>query len=403
MKYERIIFHLDVNSAYLSWEAVHRIKKGEKNDLRKIPAVIGGDREERHGVVLAKSVPAKKYGIVTGEPVSTALKKCPALLVVPPSHAVYSLYSSRLRKLLQQYFPLMEQTSIDEFYLDYTGLERLWGSWSDFVFRLKEKIKQELLFTVNIGVSCNKLLAKMASDMEKPDKVHTLFPEEIAEKMWPLSVGELFMVGRATEKALRQAGILTIGQLAKLPKEILMSKLKKQGLLIWQYANGLDERPVAEEEEIKSISQELTLPVDINKREEAYAVLTELTEKVAYRLRQEKKFASVIMVNLRDYKFNNCSRQKKIAYPTAGAFEILQTAKALFDDLWNNQPIRLLGVGVKNLTSEWTEQLGLFEEKKAPSELDKVLDEVRLRYGEKSLMKGDLFIKKNYYRQKRQY
>ena len=195
MREERIIFHIDVNSAFLSWENCYRMQiLGEERDIRNIPSAIGGDIEKRKGVILAKSISAKKCGIKTGEPIVSALAKCPELLVLQPHFDVYVRYSRAFINILKEYTPLVEQYSIDEAFMDMTGTQGLHGDLIETAYKIKERIYDELGFTVNIGVSTNKLLAKMASDFEKPNKVHTLFKSEIAKKMWPLPVGELFFL-----------------------------------------------------------------------------------------------------------------------------------------------------------------------------------------------------------------
>ena len=241
---DRIVFHIDVNSAYLSWEAVARLKEGETVDLREIPAAVGGDIETRHGVILAKSIPAKKYGVTTGEPVVDALRKCPDLTLVKPHHQMYWEQSHAFIAILQQYSDVIEQFSVDEALVDMTGSGRLFGTPVEAAHRIRKQIYEELGFTVNIGVSSNKLLAKMASDFQKPDRVHTLFPEEIEQKMWILPVRDLFFVGKAAERRLWSLGIRTIGDLAHTDPQVLSRVLKKHGEVLWRYANGIDDSPV---------------------------------------------------------------------------------------------------------------------------------------------------------------
>jgi DNA polymerase-4 len=295
----RIVFHIDVNSAYLSWEAVNRLQYGDTVDLRTIPSVVGGDESTRHGIVLAKSIPAKKYKIKTGETLFSARMKCPHLVVVPPHYDLYMRCSAAMHKILEEYSPCVQQFSIDEYFLDYTNMEKHFGKPIDAAFQIKNRIKKELGFTVNIGISTNKLLAKMASEFEKPDKVHTLFPYEIPEKMWPLPVENLFMVGRATAPKLRSKNIFTIGQLANTDPELLKYWLKSHGLLIWQYANGMDESPLRSEGlPIKGIGNSTTIAFDVTDKKTACMVLLSLTETVTMRLRDVKKCAYVISVSL---------------------------------------------------------------------------------------------------------
>ena len=223
---ERLIFHVDVNSAYLSWESARRVKEGQA-DLRLIPSCIGGNPRKRTGVVLAKSIPAKKFGIRTGEPVANAMRKCPNLHMEPPDHKLYHNYSEKLMEFLRGYTKEIEQVSVDECYMDFTGIAGKYASPVAAAFEIKDKIYEMFGFTVNIGISSNKLLAKMASDFEKPNRVHTLFPEEIRVKMWPLPVRDLFFVGKAAEHQLNRIGIRTIGDLAHTDPKALSSVMKK--------------------------------------------------------------------------------------------------------------------------------------------------------------------------------
>ncbi len=236
---KRVIFYVDVNSAFLSWEACYRIHHlGGKQDLQEIVSAVGGDQEKRHGIILAKSIPAKKFHIQTGETVVSAKEKCPDLILVPPNYDLYNRSSKALLKLLGEYTDKIEQYSIDEAFLDMTGC---CDDPEKTAHEIKDRVRAELGFTVNIGISENKLLAKMASDFTKPDRVHTLWKSEISEKMWLLPVSELFYVGHASLNKLRKLGIHTIGELAAIDPGILQAHMKSQGLLIWQYANGIDD------------------------------------------------------------------------------------------------------------------------------------------------------------------
>lgn len=238
---KKVIFHIDVNSAFLSWEAANRLKENPQGeDLRLLTAAVGGDQQKRHGIILAKSISAKKFGVRTGESILEARKKCPHLLLVPANYPLYREYSQAFQKILREYTPDVEPFSIDEAFMDMTGTQLLFGEPLQAAETIRRRMKEELGFTVNIGISSNKLLAKMASDFEKPDKIHTLFPEEIQEKMWHLPVEQLFFVGRATAGKLHQMGIETIGDLAKTEKSLLKKLLKKQGETIWNFANGID-------------------------------------------------------------------------------------------------------------------------------------------------------------------
>ena len=308
---EPIIFHVDVNSAFLSWEAVNRLKKDpDAQDIRDIPAVIGGSEENRHGIVLAKSMKAKSYGICTGEPLVNARRKCPELYVASPDYALYVRSSNQFMELLRHYAPVVEQYSIDEAFCDMTGTSRLYGEPVAFAERLKNEIHSELGFTVNIGVSSNRLLAKMASDFKKPDLVHTLFPAEVPEKMWPLSVNELFFVGRSTSRKLHDLGIHTIGDLAQSDVAILRGHFKKHGEVIWNYANGRDVEIVTDHKSAaKSYGNSITISYDVTDVETAETFLLSLCETIGTRIRMDHAYVSMVSVTIVDYNFQRQSHQ----------------------------------------------------------------------------------------------
>lgn len=388
----RTIFHIDVNSAYLSWEADYRLRQGEVLDLRSVPSVIGGDESSRHGVVLAKSALTKSYGIKTGETLFSARRKCPELITVPARHDIYNEYSLSLINLLKEYSPCVEQTSVDECFLDYTNMEMHFGVPLEAAYTIKERIKNELGFTVNVGISTNKLLAKMAGELKKPDLVHTLYPEEIESKMWPLPVEELYMVGKVTAAKLKSKGILTIKDLAHTNVQLLRGWLNKQGVVIWNYANGIDNSPVKEEaEEVKGISNATTLPFDIKDRQGAYKVLLALVETVALRLRKAEFKAKVISVSFKTNKFITSSRQRTLEVGTDSTTQIYQIICQLFDELWKGEHIRLLGVAATCLCNDDFCQLSLIDEKvEKHRKLDKTIDEIRDKYGKGSVKRATL-------------
>ena len=294
---DRVIFHIDVNSAYLSWEAVDRLENGETTDLRLIPSAVGGDIATRHGVILAKSVPAKKYRITTGEPVVDALRKCPELVLVKPRHGLYHEKSKAFINILRQYSDTIEQFSVDEAFVDMTGTRRLFGEPKDAADRIRNQVRDELGFTVNVGVSSNKLLAKMASDFEKPDKTHTLLPEEVPYKMWPLPIGDLFFAGKSTVKKLNSLGIFTIGDLAKTDKYVIVQAMKKHGEVLWRYANGLDDSPVEPvRPDNKGYGNSTTISFDVTDAAAAKGILLKLTDKVCQRLRNDRVKADTVTV-----------------------------------------------------------------------------------------------------------
>lgn len=395
---EKVIFHIDVNSAFLSWEAVYRLKElQETEDLRLIPAVVGGDQEKRHGVVLAKSIPAKKYGIVTGEPLTQALQKCPDIKVIAPRTSLYHRYSEAFIGILKEYSPVVEQYSIDEAFVDMTGMQQLFGEPVACANQIKNRIRDELGFTVNVGISSNKLLAKMASDFKKPDLVHTLFLEEMEQKMWPLPVEDLFFVGKATAKRLHTLGIHTIGELAKSDPALLHTHLKKMGDTIWQFANGIDDALLDREAPVaKGYSNETTLSHDVTDAQELKKVLLSLVEHVAIRLRQDKRKAEVVSVGIKDAWFVSMSHQKVLVNPAAGTQELYRHACQLLDEFWDGRPVRLLNFYVSRLTEEEERQMQLFDttDYGKQEKAEQAMDAIRERFGSQAVKRATFLEKK---------
>lgn len=394
MSKERIIFHIDVNSAYLSWSAAHRLQQGETLDLRTVPSVVGGSEASRHGIVLAKSTPAKAYKIQTGEPLRDAYRKCPDLICIPPDYNLYMKASRAMQELISEYSPSIQQFSIDECFLDYTYMTDLLGDSIEIAHVIKNRIKNELGFTVNIGISSNKLLAKMASDFRKPDNVHTLYTHQLKEKMWPLPVSDLFMVGRQTQKKLRNLGISTIGDLANADKEMLYAHLKSHGLMIWQFANGIDTSTVRKEayEVIKGIGNSTTVRFDVEDAQTAYQVLLSLTEMVTLRLRSAKFQASLISISITTHEFSYASHQRKLYTSTDSTTYIFEIVKQLFDELWTGVPIRKLGVRVSDLKTHEFSQMILFErfDFKKHDAIDRSIDAIRSKYGNNAIQRACL-------------
>ena len=388
----KLIFHVDVNSAYLSWEAAKRVANGEP-DIRLIPAVIGGDREKRTGVVLAKSIPAKKFGIKTGEPIGMALRKCPDLFMAKPDFRLYEENSKKFMDICREYAPVVEKASIDECYLDMSGTHRIYPDPVAIAHTIKNRIRDEFGFTVNVGIGENKLLAKMASDFEKPDKVHTLFLSEVPQKMWPLPVGELFTVGGATADKLRQAKIITIGDLAHTDlarvQKIVGMKMDKH---IHDYANGIDSSPVlAEPEEAKGYSISTTLEEDVTKATQAYPVLLALADSVTARIRSDGAKAYCIAVTIRDNSFKTRSHQRSLMNPTDISREVYEISKELFDELWDGHtPLRLLGIAMTNITHEETMQFSLFQDERREKsrKIDKAKDSLNSKFGAATIVRG---------------
>lgn len=399
---EQIIFHIDVNSAYLSWTAVEQLKNGAEVDLRTIPAIIGGNQESRHGVVLAKSPLAKRYGIRTGEPVAQAFRKCPDLVMAPPNHKMYQEYSRRLMEFLQTYTPDIEQVSVDECFMDFTGISYLYLSPVEAAFEIKDAVYEKFGFTVNIGISVNHLLAKMASDFEKPNKVHTLFPKEIPVKMWPLPISELYMAGRSSVEVLNKLEIRTIGELAKADPNLLELHLKSHGRTLWEFANGIDHEKVRRGHvENRGIGNSTTLAKDAVTEEEAKKVLLWLAESVGGRLRKEKQRAGMVSVEIKYHTFQTVSHQKQLETANNADQVIYKAACELFRELWNQEPIRMLGIRTSKLQDESAPvQMSIFdfqtkqEEQSVKNQkhqkLDKALDVIRKKYGEDAVKKGTL-------------
>lgn len=399
---KRVIFHIDVNSAFLSWTAVEQLKNGAEVDIRTIPAIIGGDQESRHGVVLAKSVPAKKFGIVTGEPVANALRKCPNLVMASPNHRMYTEYSRQLMNFLLEYTPDIEQVSVDECYMDFTGIAYKYHSPVEAAFEIKDAVYKKFGFTVNIGISENRLLAKMASDFEKPNKVHTLFLEEIPLKMWPLPVSDLYMAGKSSVEVLHKLEIRTIGELAKADPELLELHLKSHGRTLWEFANGKGaDKVIRERVENKGIGNSTTLPKDAETEEDARKVLLWLAETVGGRLRKEKQKAKMVSVEIKYSTFQSVSHQKQLVKSTNADKIIYETACDLFRELWNGEPIRLLGIRTSKLVDEAEpEQMSIFDFQKEMEQkpkndekhqkLNKALDEIRKKYGDGAIVRGSL-------------
>lgn len=409
----RIIFHIDVNSAFLSWTAVEKLKNGSDVDIREIPAIIGGDEASRHGIVLAKSVSARKYGVTTGEPVAAAFRKCANLVMEPPDHQMYREYSRRLMEYFKTYTPDIEQLSVDECFLDYTPIAHLYGEPVAFAHRLKGEVREKFGFTVNVGISEVKILAKMASDFQKPDRVHTLWKSEIEEKMWMLPVSELYMVGKSSLPKLRNLGIKTIGDLARMNPDILEAHLKSFGKLIWENANGIGSDVVeSEEAAAKGVGNSTTLREDVTDAGHAKKVLLELAESVSGRLRKHDFLAGNIAVEIKYADFTKCSHQAPFLTPTNSTARIYELSCQLFDELWNSSPIRLLGIRASKLQDVGEPvQMSLFDmdfskeaaipqqrERTGPTaekleKIDKAMDSIKKRFGDGAIIRGSVLMK----------
>ena len=390
----RRILHIDVNNAFLSWSAVYMLKHGSQIDIRTIPSIIGGDENKRSGIVLAKSPVAKKFGIVTGEPIYFAKKKCNNLQIFKGDFNIYREYSKSFYNILIQYSDKVERFSIDECFVDMTDVMKD----KDIVkiaYEIKDRIYKELGFTVNVGVASNKLLAKMASDFEKPNKVHTLFDSEIQSKMWPLNIADLYGIGKMTIPKLLKMNIKTIGDLAQSDKKYILRKFGKYGNMIWDHANGIDNSPVEERNQPpKSIGNQETLPKDLYTKEEIEKVLAQIAEEVTFRLRKYNLLGTVISVNLRTNKFEDYSHQKKLLNPTSNTKEVIIAAKEVLKEMELKGPIRQVGLKLDKLTSSEEYQISLFDNDLNNSthnkldKLDKTLDELKEKYGYTKITRG---------------
>lgn len=387
---KRQILHIDANNAFLSWTAIEMLKRGYNIDIRTIPSIIGGDESRRAGIVLAKSSIAKEFGIHTGETIFSARKKCPQIKVFPTDFSIYIKYSNQLYNLLSEYTDIIERFSIDECFLDMTNYLQN-KTLLEKATEISRRVKEELGFTVNIGVAHNKLLAKMASDFEKPDKVHTLFEEEIPTKLWPLSVGELFMIGKKSVPKLNNMQIITIGDLAKTDINKLIKRFGKHGKLMWEYANGIDNEEVHYKiEKPKGVGNSVTLPMDISNINKIAEIVLSLVEHVTYRLRKYDLVANVVNVQLRTKEFKDYSHQGKLDCATSSTKIIYKKARELLEEMYKGEAVRLVGVRLDNLEEKESMQMNLFsnESIEKQDKLDKVLDSLKQKYGYESIIRA---------------
>lgn len=389
---ERLIFHVDVNSAFLSWEATRRVREGAP-DLRLVPSAIGGDPEKRTGIILAKSIPAKAFGVKTGEPVAMALRKCPSLILAPPDFTLYSACSKAFMDICRDFAPAVEPYSIDECFLDMTGTHLIYPDPVEAAHTLRRRIRDTLGFTVNIGVGSNKFLAKTAGDFEKPDKVHTLFSHEIADKLWRLSVRDMIGVGAATAEKLERSKLCTIGDAARVECAVLQAIVgNKAGEYIHARAHGIDDSPVlATPEEAKGYSVSVTLEENVTDRDAANGILLALCDSVSSRMRADGAKAMGVGVTVRTLDFKNRSHQRKLSIPTDITEEIVEQTRLLMAELWDGRtPLRLIGVSLFDVTREDTVQMTFFgeEEKERLRTLDRTVDELRRRFGMDGIVRG---------------
>ena len=381
---ERIIMHIDVNNAFLSWTAVDLLKHGHK-DIRNEYSVIGGDESKRRGIVLSKSTPAKKKGVKTAETIYQARKKCPNLKVYPPNHKLYKEMSNKLFELLSKYTNDIEVVSIDECFLDYGKVKKIYGDEVSFAYKIKDEIYNTLGFTVNVGIANNKLCAKMASDFSKPNKVHTLYMNEVKEKMWPLPIGDLYGIGKSSEIKLKNLKINTIEDLALADSKLLRPYFKNQTDHIINIANGIDDsRVISEESDRTSISTTETLIYDYDDINEINKELKEISSKLSKELKKKNKYCYTIAIIIKDMYFKTTTRQTKLKNSTNNEDTIYEVSTKLFKDNWDSTPVRLIGIRLDSLTERNDYQISLFEnaeDKIESDKLNKTIDYLKEKYG----------------------
>mgnify|MGYP004650298687 FL=1 len=390
---ERLIFHIDVNNAFLSWTAVDLLKKGYDLDIRTVPAVIGGDEEARRGIVTAKSPVAKKMGVVTAEPLYMARRKCPNLMVFPGNYDLYHNESNKLYNYFCLFTDKIERYSIDECFLDMTGTDLLYPDPIKLAYKMKDEIYEKFGYTVNIGIANNKLCAKMASDFEKPNKVHTLFQYEIEKKMWPLPITDLFMVGKSTSKTLIEMGIKTIGELAHIDINLLKKRFKSQGELMHDYANGIDFSAVAPKNaRNKSISITETLPKDIETTRELKKILLPQTEKICRQARKAKLYPQTVAVIFKTSDFISYSHQMKLINPTNVTSEVYNHVLEVLSKGWRGEPLRLIGIRIGDFTKDNSRQLSLFDSDSNinSNKIQDVIDNISEKYGDGIIIPASL-------------
>ena len=391
---ERVILHCDQNCFFASVELLSH------PDLRDVPMAVCGDPASRHGIILAKNEPAKRFGIQTAETVWQARRKCPSLVLLPPHHKLYREYSVRVNELYGQYTDLVEPFGIDESWLDITGSMHLFGGDPVAIAdELRRRVREELGLSISVGVSFNKIFAKLGSDYKKPDATTLISPENWQEIAWPLPVGAMLFVGRSAQRTLAQYGVETIGQLAACRPEMIEKLLGKLGRQLHEYANGLDRSPVrpqAEREPVKSVGNGTTFPHDLTRWEEVRAGLAALSDSVAMRLRRQGLYCSGVQVTIKDSSFRSISRQKRLESPTRLMKDIQRAAMELTRSAWRAPtPIRMLTVTALHITesAESFEQLDLLGAGRAVSDarqekLESAVRAIRDKFGDGSITFG---------------
>ena len=392
---ERLIFHIDVNNAFLSWTAVDLLKNGYSIDIRTIPSVIGGDEDARRGIVTAKSPVAKKMGVVSAEPLYMARRKCPNLKVFKGDYELYHRESNKLYKYFCTLTDRVERFSIDECFLDMSGTNFLYPDPIKLAYQIKDEIYNKFGYTVNIGIANNKLCAKMASDFEKPNKVHTLFNYEIEKKMWPLPVEDLFMVGKSSSKVLREMGITTIGALAHTDLDLLKRRFKSQGEMMKNYANGIDFSSVDPNNhngKSKSMSVTETMPKDVESTAELKKILMKQAERISRQARKEKVYAQTVALIFKTSDFISYSHQIKLVNPTNVTADIYNYCLDILSKGWRGEPLRLIGIRLSDFTCDNRKQISIFDQEKDlhADKMQEILDDISNKYGDGIIIPASL-------------
>ncbi len=389
----RIILHCDLNNYFASVESIGH------PEVRKVPLAVCGSIEDRHGIVLAKNEPAKTFGIKTAMTVVEARRLCPQLLMVPPHYDKYMEYSHKVQEIYARYTDQIEPFGIDECWLDVTGSTRLFGSGQEIANRLRKEVKETYDLTISVGVSFCKVMAKLGSDMKKPDATTLIAPKDLPQKVWGLPVGDLFGVGRHTAEKLKNLGIGTIGQLAKANPEILKARLGKNGVQLWQFANGLEQSPVrryGESEPPKSFSRSTTCKEDLLTAKQVQQVLVGLAEQVSADLRKHGYFANTIHLIFRDNTLCFTTRQVRLERPTRLTKTMVTAAMELLKEHWSGAPLRSVGIGAGNLVPQSTPlQTGLFFDLAAlerKERLEAKVDELRITMGQNAITRASQLL-----------
>ncbi len=391
---DRIILHCDLNCFFASVELL------DKPALQNVPVAVCGDPASRHGIILAKNEPAKRMGVQTAETVWQAKQKCPHLILLPPHHSLYADYSRRVNTIYGQYTDLVEPFGIDESWLDVTGSLHLFGGDArQLADDIRARLRQELRLTISVGVSFNKVFAKLGSDYKKPDATTVISRENWRDMVWPLPVGDLLFVGRAARRTLSQFGVETIGQLAACKPELLEQLMGKAGLQLYRYANGLDDAPVRpqhEQEPVKSVGNSTTFPENLTRWEQVRGGLQMLCDSVAARLRQQGLYCGGVAVGVRDAQFRTVSRQMRLPGPTHLMRDIYDAALELTGRIWKApNPVRLLSVTALYITdsADSYQQLDLLAgdataRDRRQEQLESAMDAIRGKYGRDAISFG---------------